>query len=46
MIDLYTFPTPNGHKVSCTLEALAMDYEVHTVDISKGAQKAGRFLPE
>ena len=44
MIDLYTFPTPNGHKVSCTLEALAMDYEVHTVDISKGAQKAPEYL--
>lgn len=44
MIDLYTFPTPNGHKVSCTLEALALDYQAHVIDISKGAQKTPEFL--
>lgn len=44
MIDLYTFPTPNGHKVSCTLEALELDYKAHVIDISKGAQKTPAFL--
>ncbi len=44
MIDLYTFPTPNGHKVSCTLEALGLEYQAHVIDISKGAQKRPEFL--
>ena len=26
MIDLYTSPTPNGHKISCALEAMDLDY--------------------
>jgi hypothetical protein len=29
MIELYTAPTPNGHKVSCLLEALEMDYKAN-----------------
>ena len=33
MIELYTAPTPNGHKVSCTLEALEMDYEAILVNL-------------
>ena len=44
MIDLYTFPTPNGHKASCTLEALELEYTVHTVNISEGEQKKPEFL--
>ena len=44
MIDLYTFPTPNGHKASCALEALEMEYTVHTVNISEGEQKKPEFL--
>jgi GST-like protein len=44
MIDLYTAPTPNGHKASCTLEALAMEYETHFVNISEGEQKKPAFL--
>jgi len=36
MIDLYTAPTPNGHKASCTLEALEMPYETHFVNIPDG----------
>ena len=44
MIDLYTAPTPNGHKASCTLEALEMEYTVHTVNISEGEQKKPEFL--
>ena len=38
MIDLYTAPTPNGHKASCTLEALEIPYETHFVNISEGDQ--------
>ncbi|CAA0080468.1 Disulfide-bond oxidoreductase YfcG [Zhongshania aliphaticivorans] len=44
MIDLYTAPTPNGHKASCTLEALALPYETHYVDIGAGEQKQASFL--
>lgn len=44
MIDLYTAPTPNGHKASCTLEALALPYETHYVDIGAGEQKKAPFL--
>ena len=43
MIDLYTAPTPNGHKASCTLEALQLDYQVHLVDISGGDQHSPEF---
>lgn len=44
MIDLYTAPTPNGHKASCTLEALEMEYETHFVNISEGEQHKPEFL--
>ena len=44
MIDFYTAATPNGHKVSCTLEALGMDYEVHVVNLMEGEQKKPEFL--
>ena len=44
MIDLYTAPTPNGHKVSCTLEALKMEYEVHVVNLMENEQKEPDFL--
>ena len=44
MIDFYTAPTPNGHKVSCTLEALNMDYEVHVVNLMENEQKKPDFL--
>jgi glutathione S-transferase len=43
MIDLYTAPTPNGHKASCTLEALEIPYETHTVNISEGDQHKPEF---
>ena len=43
MIELYTAPTPNGHKASCTLEAMALPYEVHLVDISSGNQHKPEF---
>ena len=44
MIDLYTAPTPNGHKASCTLEALELDYKTHFVNISEGEQKLPDYL--
>jgi GST-like protein len=43
MIELYTAPTPNGHKASCTLEELGLEYEVKTVDISSGDQHTPEF---
>ena len=44
MIKLYTAPTPNGHKVSCLLEALDMDYEAILVNLSEGEQLKPNFL--
>lgn len=44
MIELYTSPTPNGHKASCTLEELEIPYEVHAVDLAKGEQRTDAFL--
>lgn len=44
MIDLYTAPTPNGHKASCTLEALDMEYQTHFINISEGEQHKPSFL--
>ena len=44
MIDLYTWPTPNGHKIHIMLEEINMDYKVIPVDISKGDQFDPRFL--
>lgn len=39
MIDLYTAPIPNGHKASCTLETLELEYTTHFVNIGEGVQK-------
>ena len=44
MIDLYTWTTPNGRKVSIALEEMALPYEVHPIDLSTGAQKEDWFL--
>ena len=44
MIDLYTSPTPNGYKVTITLEELGLPYTVHAIDLSSGAQKEPWFL--
>jgi GST-like protein len=43
MIDLYTAPTPNGYKVSITLEELGLPYNLHVIDLSTGAQKEPWF---
>jgi GST-like protein len=42
MIDLYTWGTPNGRKVSIMLEEVGLPYDVHRIDIGKGDQ----FRPE
>jgi GST-like protein len=36
MIDLYYWPTPNGHKITMFLEEAELDYAIHPVDISAG----------
>jgi GSH-dependent disulfide-bond oxidoreductase len=42
LIDLYTWSTPNGRKVSIMLEECALPYVAHPIDIGKGDQ----FKPE
>jgi GST-like protein len=37
-IELYTFDTPNGRKISVALEEMGLPYTVHVVDITKGEQ--------
>lgn len=44
MIDLYTWPTPNGHKIHILLEELGLAYKVHAIDIGKGEQFKPKFL--
>ena len=44
MIDLYTWPTPNGHKIHIALEELGLPYTVHAVDIGEGDQFKPEFL--
>ncbi|GMU00534.1 glutathione S-transferase N-terminal domain-containing protein [Corallococcus caeni] len=44
MIDLYTFKTPNGRKISIALEELGLPYKTHAVDITKGEQFKPEFL--
>jgi GST-like protein len=44
MIDLYTWSTPNGRKVSIMLEEIGLPYEVHPIDIGKREQFAPDFL--
>ena len=44
MIDLYTWTTPNGRKVSIALEELGLPYKAHPIDIGKDEQFAPDFL--
>jgi len=44
MIDLYTWPTPNGRKVSIALEEFELAYEAHPINIGKDEQFAPEFL--
>ena len=43
-IDLYTAQTPNGIKISITLEELNLKYNVHAVKIAENEQKTPEFL--
>lgn len=44
MIDLYTWGTPNGRKISIALEEMGLAYAVHPVDIGKDEQFRPEFL--
>jgi hypothetical protein len=44
VIDLYTWTTPNGRKVSIALEEFALPYAAHAVDIGKSEQFKLEFL--
>lgn len=44
MIEVWTWPTPNGHKVHITLEELELPYKVIPVNIGKGDQFKPEFL--
>jgi len=44
MIDVYTWPTPNGHKVHIMLEETGLAYRVHPIDIGAGEQFNPDFL--
>jgi len=44
VIDLYTWSTPNGRKVSIMLEECALPYRVHPINIGKGEQFTPEFL--
>ncbi|MEX2454420.1 MAG: glutathione S-transferase N-terminal domain-containing protein [Rhodospirillaceae bacterium] len=44
MIDLYTYRTSNGRKVSIMLEECGLPYSLHVVDITAGEQQAADFL--
>ena len=44
MIQLYTWGTPNGKKVSIMLEEVELPYEVHPIDLAKGDQLKPEYL--
>ena len=44
MIELYTWNTPNGRKVSIALEEMQLPYRVHPIDIGKDEQFDPGFL--
>ncbi|MGH7929651.1 MAG: glutathione S-transferase family protein [Candidatus Binatia bacterium] len=44
MIQLYTWATPNGKKVSIMLEEIKLPYEVHPIDFSQGDQMKPEYL--
>ncbi len=43
-IELWTYDTPNGRKISAALEEMALPYTVRVVNITKGEQHAPDFL--
>lgn len=44
MIELHSWPTPNGWKISIALEEMALPYETHWVNIGRGEQFGPEFL--
>jgi GST-like protein len=44
MLDLYTWATPNGRKISIMLEECGLQYNVHPINISKNEQFAPDYL--
>ncbi|MBM7069261.1 glutathione S-transferase family protein [Actibacterium sp. 188UL27-1] len=44
MLQLYTWTTPNGRKISIALEEMGLPYAAHAVDITKGDQHTPKFL--
>ena len=44
MIDCYTWPTPNGHKVHIMLEECGLEWAVHPINIGEGDQFKPEFL--
>jgi len=44
MIDVYSWPTPNGHKVHIMLEETGLEYRVHGINIRAGDQFRPEFL--
>lgn len=44
MIDVYSSPTPNGHKVHIMLEELGLPYRAHYINIGEGDQFKPKFL--
>ncbi|MBT5939248.1 MAG: glutathione S-transferase family protein [Rhodospirillaceae bacterium] len=44
MIDVYSWPTPNGRKIHIMLEETGLDYKAHAVNIGKGEQFEPDFL--
>ena len=44
MIDFYTWPTPNGRKVSIALEEFGLEYVAHAVNLQKDEQFTPEFL--
>jgi GST-like protein len=44
MIDLYYWPTPNGHKITMLLEEMGAPYQIKPINIRQGEQFASDFL--
>ena len=44
MIDVYSWPTPNGHKVHILLEECGLPYRAHPINIGQGDQFKAEFL--
>lgn len=43
MIDLYTWPAPNGHKAQILIEELGVPYRLVPIDITSGAQHEASY---